>query len=390
MEKKIKLAEVETCTGCSVCSDVCPKACINMLSNNEGFLYPSISSDVCISCGKCVSACPALQNTERNDIKKIYAMWMKNGEKIQRSTSGGVFQGLAECVLEKGGVVFGAAFDDEFALLHTQCENTEDLSALLGSKYLQSNTEGIYKVVYDVAELGRDVLFSGTPCQCDALIRYYLARNKSVPDNLLLCELMCHGVPSPGIFKDYMSYLESKKKRKVISYNFRYKKLRGWSVLSECIEYKKGRKDAHRAKYDAWHTWFGRHLSVRKSCYSCKYRDTVRVADITLGDFWSIAREMPELETQNGISAVFVNTEKGQRYLNDCSDQFIMHEIDTEKVEKLFNVPIRKGAVTIPASRKEFFDVYNKGGIPALFKAFPPQNFFTAVIAKLKWMIIKK
>ena len=389
MEKTIKLAEAESCVGCSVCADVCHRGCISMKRNEEGFLYPSVDKEKCISCGRCTSACPALQEAPRNSVKRLYAAWMNDSEKRKASTSGGAFQGLAERVLDRGGVVFGAAFDGDFRLVHTQCENMEDLRALLGSKYLQSDTQGVYKAVDIVAKSGRTVLFSGTPCQCDALVHFYSSMNKSVPDNVLTCEIMCHGVSSPGVFEDYVAYIEAKKKKKIVSYNFRYKELRGWSSLCECITYSDGKKDAHRAKYDAWHCWFGAHLSVRKSCYSCNYRDTARVADITLGDFWSIGRVMPELETRDGVSAIFVNTEKGQKHLDACAGLLTVKEIDVSRLDSLFNVPIRKGTVTIPGSRTEFFAKYNTGGIRALMKGFPPLNKFTAIIARIKWMIKK-
>lgn len=389
MKQEIKLAQAEACVGCAACADICPKGCIHMTPNGEGFLYPDISDRECVACGQCMSVCPVLQDTQRNEIQKLYAAWMNDTQRIQGSTSGGVFQSLAQRVLDQGGVVFGAAFHDGFTLVHTQCESVQELPALLGSKYLQSNTQGVYKAVDHIAKTGKTVLFSGTPCQCDALKRYYLVRNKGVPDNVLLCEIMCHGVPSPGVFQDYISYLETKKHSKIVSYDFRYKKLRGWKVLSQCIEYSNRRKDAHRAKYDAWHVWFGAHLSVRTSCYDCRYRATGRVADMTLGDFWSILKVKPDLDTQNGVSAVFVNTEKGHRYFNDCTGLLSTIEIDVKRVEELFNVPIRKGTVTMPREREEFFALYKQGGIKALMKKYPPQNLFTAVIAKLKWMIQK-
>lgn len=387
MKNRINLAETESCVGCAVCADVCPKDCIHMTPNSEGFLHPNITSEDCIACGKCMSACPVLQDTQRNDIIKLYAAWMHDSQKLQNSSSGGVFQSLAQSILEQGGVVFGAAFNDEFDLIHTQCESMENLSPLLGSKYLQSNTEGVYRVVDQMAAAGRTVLFSGTPCQCDALIRYYLARNKNIPNSVVVCELMCHGVSSPGVFKDYVPYLETSKRSKIMKYHFRYKQLRGWSVECSCIEYASGRKDAHRVKYDAWHVWFGAHLSVRTSCFSCKYRDIKRVADITIGDFWSIGRVMPEQDTRKGISAVFVNTEKGQKYWDLCTQLLATKEIDSVRVEELFNVPIRKGAVQMPVERAEFFRCYNQGGIKAVIKRFPPQNLITAVIARLKWML---
>ena len=394
MAGKIELANENICTGCSVCSDICPFGCITMAKNNEGFLYPKINYSECIACKKCMKVCPALNTLPENDIKQLYVARMKDEKKLHKSTSGGLFQVIAEKIIEKNGVVFGATFDETFLLFHKECRYVKDLDGFMGSKYLQSNTEGIYKLVYEISKRDKDVFFTGTPCQCDALKHYFLVRNGCVPDNVVLCELMCHGVSSPGVFEKYISYLNKKYKGEICNYNFRYKKpsgfKSGWENMNIRIDYIKGKNiktDIHRSKYDAWHFWFGEHFSVRKSCFNCKYRTLERVSDLTIGDFWKIKKVIPDLDITNGISAVFVNTIKGKDILEECSNQLLYKEIELDKIHDLFKVPICKDSVMCPSQREQFFKIYNEGGIKELIKKFSPDNYITAIIKKIKWMV---
>ncbi len=386
MKTEIRLAERNVCTGCAVCVDICALSCIKMVRDDEGFLYPEINREKCVGCGKCMKACTALNSTDRKALAKLYAAWMHDEKKIQNSTSGGIFQGLAESVIDRGGVVFGAAFDDSFYLAHRECESLEKLPMLLGSKYLQSDTSGIYKMVDAVAKDGRTVLFSGTPCQCDALKRYYIANNKEILENIIVCEIMCHGVPSPGIFGNYVDYLE--KKKKILKYNFRDKSKYGWDKrLCVCIEYIGGHTVKRRVLFDAWHSWFGAHLSMRPSCFECKYRDVIRVGDITIGDFWSIDKVKPDMDTKNGMSAMFVNTDKGFKAISEFGGGLHIVEIEKPEIKKLFRVPITKGAVPLPEGRDEFMRVYQTEGVEGLMKKYPAQTFFGAVIGKIKRLL---
>ncbi len=388
MKSKIKLADKSKCAGCVACADACPIGIIRMDRDEEGFSYPAIDSEKCVSCGKCMSVCPAINDTERHEVQKLYAAWISDASKAKDSSSGGIFQTLAEKTLRDGGYVFGAAFDSAFHLRHVACDSIADLKPLLKSKYLQSDPSGIYKAVVEMAKRNIPVLFSGTPCQCDGLRRYYLANNAKVPDNLLVCELLCHGVCSPGLFDDYVVWLNRKGKN-LTEYLFRDKTKCGWKTGKMCVslKYSDGSVDSHSIEFDLWHTWFGRHISVRPSCFECKYRDVVRVGDITLGDFWSITRIKPELSNNNGVSAVFVNTEKGAEGINSCGDMLNSVEMDKEKMNTMFRVPITKDAVKLPNEREVFFETYRSGGVPKLARKFPAKTAFTLTISKMKSML---
>lgn len=379
---KTFLANNDICTGCSVCHDACELGCISMVFNEEGFRVPVIDEKCCVDCKRCQQACPAINDSPRNKVKKIFAAWQKDENKRQQSTSGGVFRALAETVLSDGGVVFGAIFNQSFKLLHSRADNIEQLIPMLGSKYLQSDTSGIFNSAIDVLGKGKKILFSGTPCQIDALY-HYMYLNKRNTENLVSCDVMCHGVCSPELFYDYADYLRKKYKSDIVKYNFR-SKAHGWKNMSVCVTYSNGETKTYRSWYCPYHTWFGQHLSLRRSCFVCKYRSIERVGDITIGDFWSIDKVFPDLNSKNGISAVFVNTEKGMALFDGCREKLNVIEIDSARTEELFNVPIRRNTVRPSPLREKFFRDYRDFPIEKLIEKYPPASFWSIFTEKLR------
>jgi len=380
-----RLANKDICTGCSACHDACEFGCIEMVFNNEGFRIPIIDEKCCVDCKRCQQVCPAINESPRNRVKKLFAAWQKDESKLLQSTSGGVFRALAEVVISDGGVVFGAAFDENLRLLHSRADNVENLLPMLGSKYLQSDTGGIFKSTIDALRKGKKVLFSGTPCQIDALYRY-MSLNRQNTEDLVSSEIMCHGVCSPNLFCDYVDYLSRENRSKIAKYNFR-SKANGWRNMTVSVTYSNGKTKTYRNRYCPYHTWFGQHLSLRQSCFTCKYRSVERVGDITLGDFWSIDKVVPDLDSKKGISAVFINTEKGMALFNESKDKLNVIEIESSRVEQLFDVPIRRNAVKPSALRENFFKDYNYISIQELIEKYPPATFWSICTEKLRSMI---
>lgn len=301
-DKGPKLASHTTCTGCSACAAVCPKAAITMARDKEGFAYPQVNPEKCVNCGRCTAVCPVLRTRDAQPLPAVFAAWNKDDTIRKDSTSGGMFSLLAQDTLESGGVVFGAALDSKLHLRHIACFEPEDLRYLRGAKYVQSDLSGVYREIRELLK-SRPVLFSGTPCQVDGLYQYLGSR----PENLTTCDVVCQGVPSPGVWEDMVASIEKHKRRSLQTVRFR-NKVSGWKNSHFTLLYKDGSVDSSPLFQTEWGRAFGRALFLRPCCYHCPYTSMSRTGDFTLGDFWGLnADELPE-QQERGISLLMVNT----------------------------------------------------------------------------------
>lgn len=309
---------VSDCCGCQVCMNACSVSCIHMKKDKEFFLYPEIDEQKCIECHVCERVCPALNREKSNSEfdKKVYACWNLDTGKRRDSTSGGIITALSEQVISEGGVVVGAYYRNDFTVAHMIGVSEKDISKLRQSKYMQSDIGFIYRETKKILAEGKKVLFCGTPCH-NAALRNYL---KKIPDNLYQCDFICRGVISSGVFKAYLAYLEKKYGGKTIKVQFKNKDL-GWNRFSTKIWFDNGRtyiKDRYHDPYMVSYLRYG--VSLRPSCYECKYKGTDRYADITVGDFWGIGKKDPNLDDNKGTSLVMINSDKGasvfQKVLN--------------------------------------------------------------------------
>lgn len=295
------------CCGCNACEQLCPKKCITFEYDSEGFLYPQVNADLCTDCGLCAGRCPITSDVERGKNPEVYAAKYTDRDTVFNSTSGGIFILLALNVLEKGGVVFGCAYDENLVAKHIAVESKDELYRLQSSKYVQSDTRGIYTLVKKELENGREVLFSGTGCQAGGLKAFL---NKDYP-NLLIVDIVCHGVPSPKLFEKYLDYMGKKLGGKVREYNFRSKEKRGWDLYYKASSDKKSKSDY--GFFDAYYNAFLNCKTYRESCYNCKFANSERAGDITLADYWGIQKMHPEFFDSNGVSLVLVNNERGRK-----------------------------------------------------------------------------
>jgi coenzyme F420-reducing hydrogenase beta subunit len=345
------LADHTRCTGCSACAAVCPKDAIAMRRDKEGFAYPAADPDRCVHCGRCTAVCPILNPKERSGVPAVFAAWNKDDAIRKDSTSGGVFSLVAEYVLEGGGVVFGAAFDAHQHLRHIACFRKEDLWRLRGAKYVQSDLGDLGQTFREIriALETRQVLFSGTPCQVEGLYRFLGGR----PENLTTCDLVCHGVPSPGVWEDMARSIERRRRKDLQAVRFR-NKVTGWKDSHFTTVYDDGTVDTAPLFSTEYGRAFGRALFLRPSCYACPYTTMARVGDLTLGDFWGLRDdELPE-QQEKGVSLLMVNTPHGSHLF----DQLLLGKQVFPPERAVAGNPRLASPISRPAERAAFFAAY--------------------------------
>jgi coenzyme F420-reducing hydrogenase beta subunit len=301
----------KSCLGCRSCEQACPVKCISISENKEGFLYPSVDENTCIHCGKCVKSCPVKNaDVHRNQPASVWALTNKNDQNIMNSASGGASDILVRSIINDDGVAYGVAYDRNFVVHHMEVASTDDARKIQSSKYVQSDTRNVYSEVKQRLAEGKKVLFTGTPCQVAGLYSF-LGGDK---DCLYTVDLICHGVPSPKFFKKYVEYMDRVMGEKMIYYNFRSKAKRGWGT--QYLLKTKTKTKTKTLSLDRYGSHFMDSDCFRECCYECVYANTNRVGDVTIGDFWGIAKSHPECYTPKGVSSVFVNTDKGNELLS--------------------------------------------------------------------------
>ncbi len=323
----INIIDKNICVGCTSCYNICTQNAITMKYNEEGFKYPIIDENKCTNCGLCKKRCPILYKKNNSMINKCYAAF-NNNEYIRRtSSSGGIFELLAKKVLNSNGKVIGAAFNEENILSHVIIDNYDDLEKLKGSKYLQSNLENIFKHIKADLLNNKKLLFVGTPCQVAGLKTFLNKEYK----NLYCCDFICHGVPSTKVFNKYIKELEEKNGKVIGAINFRNKES-GWRNFSISIKQEKNNYIKEHSN-DIYMKLFLSNISLRLSCYNCKFKNENRYSDLTLGDFWGIDESYPELNDGMGVSSVIVNTEKGDKIFNSIKNELIYKQCTLEDVK---------------------------------------------------------
>lgn len=321
-KKYIKIDRKEHCYGCTACSKICPKQCINMEADGEGFLYPKINLDICINCGMCSKVCP-FYNQQTNTIKHVYAAINNNSDVRYNSSSGGTFYQICKEVINNKGIVFGVGWNNQMVATHMNAETMEEIKKFQGSKYVQSNPANSFYEVKNELKKGRQVLFSGTPCQVAGL-KNYLGKDY---DNLLLIDVLCHGTPSPKLLKEYICMMEEKYSSKIIDINLRDKK-KSWHRLHTNIKFSNGKNHFIFCGYDTYMSMFLTNMSQRPSCFECKFTTDERQGDITLGDFWGIGKHNYNMDDDKGTSMIIINTDKGNKMWESIKDEFRYIESD--------------------------------------------------------------
>lgn len=377
-QTKIQLASPNDCTACAACVSVCPKQCISMYEDKEGFLQPRIDTSVCIECHKCEKVCPILnQEIIKDDFEtKAYAVINKDDEIRAQSSSGGVFYPLAKWVIEQGGVVFGARWNDKWEVVHDFAEDLDGVKAFMCSKYVQSVVGDTLRQAKQFLDAGRWVLYSGTPCQLGGL-RAYLGKEY---DKLIQVDLICHGVPSPGVWRVYLKKLQKiNNNARVIGVNFREKK-QGWInfqpvILLNNVVIREDMMD------NVFFRGFLKDIYLRRSCYNCKFKTVKRLSDITLADAWGIQYFLPEMHDDKGTSLVLIHSGIGKTVLEDNLN--IMCRVISLSAPLFYNPALVK-SVACPKRRKAFYAAFRMG-FHTLAEHYIDKDFmFTRLKRKLR------
>ena len=328
MKNNITNLEIKNCVGCRSCSQCCPKECIIMQENNEGFYFPYVEENKCIECGLCIKHCPILTPVNlAEENKDYYGLYVKDKNLLLSSSSGGAFVGIASYVLEKKGVVFGCSYDANLIAKHIVVSVCDDLIKLQGSKYVASDTNDTYTQVKKILDKSsKMVLYTGTPCQIAGL-KAFLGKDYS---NLYTIDLICHGTPSQKLFSKYIEWLGNKMKGKVIYYGFRDKDVGGWSCGGKFKT--KTKTKTLEASCDPFYASFLRGETYRESCYVCKYANMKRVGDITIGDFWGVEKYYSKIDRSKGVSCCIINTEKGLDLFSTIRERFFCFDCKKDEI----------------------------------------------------------
>ena len=344
--------EKNACCGCGNCASVCPSKAIKMDTDEVGFVFPYINTDLCSECGLCLKKCPVMNHNNEKDLNhKFYVAYAKDEAVRFNGSSGGMFGLIAKKLIDNSGVVYGAAFDKELKLKCTRATTEKELLPLYKSKYIQSNLGESFLEIKNELEKGKQVLFTSTPCQVYAL-KLYL--NKEY-NNLFTVDFVCHGVPSQELFDKCRNYVEEKEKIELIEYGFRAKKKNGATPHYYKIKYKKNGKIRTKISLyinSPFYYGFQKYITLRDSCYDCRFAYSNRVSDITIGDFHEVDKYISGINRFDGVSGIVINTEKGNTLWNEIKNDTVYYPLDFAMI--LDNKELMCGGTKKPAEREEF------------------------------------
>lgn len=383
----IKIDNPADCCGCTACASICPREAIAMRPDALGFLYPVVNMEECVNCGLCDRVCSFNNSYDKDgnfESPIAYGARHRDLNEVNNSRSGAVFVAISDYVLDQGGVVYGAGYVDHFKVVHKRAVSKVQRDEFRGSKYVQSDMTGVFRAVKDDLIHGETVLFSGTPCQTSSLRRFV---GTKLQEKLFLVDLVCHGVPSPYIWRDYLTYLESQEKSEIIGVNFRDKNKYGWTSHRESFQYEKS--NSHYIPTDTnWYTnHFYQHIMFRHSCGSCPYCNLQRPSDITIADFWGWEKQNSTVNSDDkGINLVLINSLKG-KHLFEAIKQDLIHfsaELDA------YLQPNLKHPSKIHKKRSKFEFDYQKHGFDYVYsKKYYEQSLLMRIKNKIN-RIIKK
>ncbi len=353
------------CSGCTACMNICPKNAIKMIYDEEGFKYPVIDKEKCINCGKCYNICPNIKKDKINSIIQAYGAKHKDVKEQFTSRSGGAFIAISDYILQQNGVVYGAELKEDFTVFHNRATNREERDKFKGSKYIQSDMKNIIEDVKKDLENNKKVLFSGTPCQIAGVKACIKDKYK---ENLYTCDIICHGVPSELIFREFLKYIEQANNKQIKKFIFRDKRF-GWATHHETFIF----SDNTEISTTYFRNLFYGHHILRPACYTCNYANTHRPADITIADFWGVDEVNPEFWDKNGVSLIIINNDKGQNIFDNIRKDLKTIDCSVEDCTKhtyTLNQP-----TPITDNRDEFWKDYKREKFDYIINKYASENY---------------
>lgn len=361
----INIVNKVDCCGCEACYNACPNESIRMKSDEEGFLYPQVNQDTCVNCGLCEKVCPISScETKKNENQVAYLLQYKDDEVCQESTSGGAFTGIASYVIERGGIVFGVEMTEEYKVRHTSVETIEELKRFRNSKYVQSRVGYAFQQVKNELKKVRMVCFSGTPCQIEGL-RHFLGKDYQ---NLILVDVVCRAVPSPGVWEKYIQY-EVEQKGKLSSIRFRDKSL-GYQYSTMELRAENGKKYRGGIESQPWLRMFFSGMIIRPSCTDCRFRSRYRNSDFTIWDCFPSYKYDKSFDERKGTTRVLIHSEKGKKLFANIKNCFKYCEVSSDDVVQ--NVTEMVESPTFHSKRVEFFSEFRILEMPLLIQKYFP------------------
>lgn len=325
------------CCACTACVNACPKSCISMIQDEEGFVYPHIDETSCISCHLCEKVCPVEHpDYSNNNVPDAYAVLLKDVEQRKRSSSGGAFYAIASYVIKNKGVVIGATMDEKHQVRHIAIYSQDELYKLRGSKYVQSDLGDLFIKVKQILQNDCWCYFVGTGCQVAGLKAFL----RKPYDKLITSDLVCHGVPSQKLFDMHIAYLEEKYKDKVVDYQFRNNSLWGGCEIADFANHKHVVNPSYQLSPYLYSFMYA--MTYRYSCYDCKFACIPRQGDITLADYWGVKEFFPQVDTKHGVSLVLVNTEQGKSVWENVKDGYEYYQSSVEDGAKFNGNLVKK------------------------------------------------
>lgn len=376
----------EQCCGCTACSQICPVSAIKMEEDEKGFFYPVLDQSKCINCSKCRKVCPMEENyMGREAAPEIYAGKSKDENIVKESSSGGMFSALAQWVLERNGVVYGVAFDENFSVRHMRAISEREVGRFRGSKYVESDISQVYQPIIEDLKAGCVVLVTGTPCQISAVTKFLKLKHIGT-DKLYTCDNICHGVPSRKVWGDYLNILKRKHiavDDKITHIHMRSKK-KSWRAKTLDIGLQSGNIDTVLEKL-SFNRLYETLLITRPSCFACRYTSYKRPSDFTVGDFWNAESMKLPFDIDGGVSTLMVNTEKGERVLGELRNRLYLYPLTKQQSWQ----PHLEYSAKCPANQEKFWEEYNTLDREAVFRKYMKGSVLTRVIRGVTPMLRK-